>query len=55
MHEVGKPHRRSKAASWGAPKTSLGSVKIADLTRERLIEFGKQRAKQDAAAEHDWN
>jgi hypothetical protein len=31
-----------------ALKTSLGGVKIADLTRERLIEFGKRRAKQGA-------
>src|ERR1700730_8453890 len=46
MHEVGKPPRRSKAAVMEALKTSLGGVKIADLTRERLIEFGKRRAKQ---------
>jgi len=48
MHEVGKPPRRSKAAVMDALKTSLGGVKIADLTRERLIEFGKRRAKQGA-------
>jgi integrase len=48
MHEVGKPPRRSKAAVMEALKTSLGGVKISDLTRERLIEFGKRRAKEGA-------
>jgi integrase len=48
MHEVGKSPRRSKAAVIGALKTSLGGVKVPDLTRERLIEFGKRRAKQGA-------
>jgi integrase len=48
MHEVGKPLRRSKAAVMEALKTSLGGVKIADLNRERLIEFGKRRARQGA-------
>src|SRR5437899_6830508 len=46
--EVGKPIRRSKAAVMEALKVSLGKTKIGDLTRERLIEFGKKRAKQGA-------
>jgi integrase len=46
--EVGKPIRRSKAAVMESLKISLGRVRISDLTRERLIEFGKKRAKQGA-------
>ena len=35
---------RSKAAVLEALKVSLGRVKIQDLTRERLIEFGKEES-----------
>jgi integrase len=48
MQEVGKSIRRSKAAVMDALKISLGRVKLPDLTRERLIELGKKRAKQGA-------
>lgn len=48
LYEVGKPLRRSKAAVMEALKLSLGGVKIAKLDRERLIDFGKRRAKQGA-------
>jgi integrase len=48
MHEVGKPPRRSKAAVMQALKESLGMVKLPQLNRERLIEFGRKRAKQGA-------
>lgn len=48
MHEVGKPPRRSKAAVLQALKDSLGPVKLPQLNRERLIEFGRKRAKQGA-------
>ncbi len=48
MHEVGKPPRRSKSAKMASLKTALGSVKLSALNRERLIEFGRKRAKQDA-------
>jgi hypothetical protein len=48
MHEVGKPPRRSKAAVMASLKTALGSVKLAALNRERLIEFGRRRAKEGA-------
>jgi hypothetical protein len=44
LTEVGKAIRRSKGAVMEALKVSLGRVKIQDLTRERLIEFGKKRA-----------
>ena len=39
MHEVGKPPRRSKAAVMEALKDALGTVKLPQLNRERLIEF----------------
>lgn len=48
MKDVRKPPRRPKAADMEALKVSLGGVKIPDLTRERLIEYGKRRAKQGA-------
>ena len=46
MHEVGKPPRRSKAAVMASLKTAFGSVKLPALNRERLIEFGRKRAKE---------
>ncbi|MET4848020.1 hypothetical protein [Bradyrhizobium japonicum] len=48
MHEVGRPPRRSKAAVLEALKEALGTVKLPKLNRERLIEFGRQRAKEGA-------
>lgn len=48
MREVGKVLRRSKRFTLNALKTKLGSVKIKDLSRERLIQFGKDRAKEGA-------
>jgi hypothetical protein len=48
MHEVGRPPRRSKAAVMASLKTALGSVKLPALNRERLIEFGRKRAKEGA-------
>jgi len=48
MAEVGKPIRRSKSAVLAALKNSLGSVRLKDLNRLSLIDFGKQRAKQGA-------
>ncbi|WP_247519834.1 hypothetical protein [Bradyrhizobium sp. 190] len=48
MHEVGRPPRPSKAAVLDALKASLGAVKLSQLNRERLIEFGRKRAKQGA-------
>lgn len=42
------PPRRSKATVLEALKESLGTVKLSQLNRERLIEFGRKRAKQGA-------
>jgi integrase len=48
MCEVGKAPRRSKAFTLEALRQKLGYVKLKDLTRERLIQFGKDRAKEGA-------
>jgi hypothetical protein len=48
MKEVGKCPRRSKAFTLESLKKKLGSVKLAGLTRERLIQFGRDRAKEGA-------
>lgn len=48
LWEVGKPPRRSKAASLEKLRISIGQVRVTDLTRERLIEFAKSRTKEGA-------
>ncbi len=48
MQEVGKAPRRSKQFTLDALKAKLGTLKHKDLTRERLIQFGKDRAKEGA-------
>lgn len=48
MREVGKSPRRSKQKSLEKLKRDLGDVLLRDLTRERLIAFGKGRAKEGA-------
>jgi integrase len=48
MAEVGKSPRRSKAEALEKLKQDLGDVALKDLTRERLIAFGKSRAKEGA-------
>lgn len=48
LQEVGKVIRRSKAAVLAALKESLGSTRLKDLTRERLIEYGRRRFKEGA-------
>lgn len=48
MTEVGKAPRRSKAGVMVALKAELGRIRLKELTRERLIEFGKSRAKSGA-------
>lgn len=48
MAEVGKSPRRSKAEALEKLKRDLGEVALKDLTRERLIAFGKARAKEGA-------
>jgi hypothetical protein len=48
MVAVGKPPRRSKAATLDMLQRELGTVRINALDRERLIQFG--RARSDAGA-----
>jgi Phage integrase family. len=48
MCEVNKAPRRSKAFTLEALRMKLGHVKLKDLTRERLIQFGKDRVKEGA-------
>jgi len=48
MKEVGKPPRRLKSATLEMLQRELGALKIAELDRERLIRFGRDRAKNGA-------
>ncbi|MGB6400472.1 MAG: site-specific integrase, partial [Bradyrhizobium sp.] len=48
LAQVGKPVRRSKAMVLKALKASLRRVRLKDISRERLIEFGRKRAAQGA-------
>jgi integrase len=48
MREVGKSPRRSKQKSLEKLKRDLGRVVLRDLSRERLIAFGKSRSKEGA-------
>ncbi len=48
LHEVGKPIGRSKAATLRFLESRLGACKISELDRERLIQFGKERAREGA-------
>lgn len=48
MTEVGKPPRRSKSATLEMLRRELGALRIPDMDRERLIRFGRDRAKQGA-------
>lgn len=48
LAQVGKPVRRSKSMVLKALKISLGRTNLKELTRERLIEFGRKRAAQGA-------
>ncbi|WP_263487407.1 tyrosine-type recombinase/integrase [Mesorhizobium sp. CA4] len=48
MCEVGKSPRRSKAAAPDMIRRHLGKTSIAALDRERLIQFGRERAAQGA-------
>ena len=48
LAQVGKPVRRSKSMVLKALKTSLGRVNLKDITREKLVEFGRKRAAQGA-------
>jgi integrase len=48
MVEVGKPPRRTKRTTLDQLKRDFGNTKLRDLTRERFIQFGKDRAKEGA-------
>jgi integrase len=48
LKEVGKAPRRSKAFVVDALQAKLGAVRLCDLSRERLIQFGKDRAREGA-------
>jgi hypothetical protein len=48
MTAVGKPPRRSKAATLDMLQRKLGAIKISALDRERLIQFGRARSEAGA-------
>lgn len=48
MCAVGKPPRRSKAATLEALKRDLGKCRIAHIDRQRLIDYGRARAEAGA-------
>jgi integrase len=48
LREVGKRIGRSKTASLRFLETRLGRFRIAEIDRERLIQFGKERAREGA-------
>ena len=48
MVEVGKAPRRSKAATLKMLNDELGSLNMVEIDRERVIRFGRARAKQGA-------
>jgi len=48
MKDVGKPPQRSKSATLEMLQRKLGALSITQLDRERLIRFGRDRAKEGA-------
>jgi len=48
MKDVGRCGQRSKAYTLEFLQKKLGCVRIADLSRERLVDFGRERARQGA-------
>lgn len=48
LGEVGKPLRRSKRHVLNRLRTELGDLALSQLTREKLIQYGRQRAKDGA-------
>jgi len=55
MNEVNEAPRRSKAFTLAALKESLGRLRLKDLTRERVIQLGKERAREGAGAVTIWS
>jgi integrase len=50
LQEVGKRIGRSKTASLAFLERRLGRLKLSELDREHLIDFGKERAREGAGA-----
>jgi hypothetical protein len=48
LHEVGRPLRRSKRSVLNRLRVELGATPLSGLTRDRLIQYGRQRAKDGA-------
>jgi integrase len=48
MKEVGKAPRRSKENTLRVLKENLGSLSLNSLTRERIVQFGRERARGGA-------
>jgi integrase len=48
LKEIGRTARRSKAFSLNQLRQKLGKVRLKDLDRERLIKFGRDRAREGA-------
>lgn len=48
LHAVGKPLRRSKDHALQRLRREIGETPLANLTRERLVMYGRQRAKEGA-------
>jgi integrase len=48
LKEVGKRIGRSKAASLASLERKLGRLRLPELSREQLIQFGKERAREGA-------
>ena len=48
MKQVNQAPRRSKAFTLEALKEKIGKLKIKDITRERIIQFGRDRAREGA-------
>lgn len=48
MKDVGKPPQRSKSATLEMLQRKLGALPLPQLDRERLIRFGRDRAKEGA-------
>jgi hypothetical protein len=48
LRDVGRQIGRSKSASLIFPERRLGTCKLGELDRERLIQFGRDRAKEGA-------
>lgn len=48
LQEVGKRIGRSKAASLALLERKLGRLRLPELSRDRLIQFGKERAREGA-------